>query len=47
MTLTSWTPEKYSFFAMQESLKVTNFYTKKVGDTFNVERCVKVGDRLD
>lgn len=47
MTLTSWNSDKYSFFAMEESLKVTNFYTKKAWDSFNVERCVKVWDRLD
>ena len=39
--------EKYSFFAMEESLKITNFWTKKIGDFFNVERSLKVGDRID
>lgn len=47
MTLTGLTPEKYTFFAMEESLKLTNFFTKKTWDYFNVERCVKVWDRLD
>ena len=32
---------------MQESLQVTNFWTKKVGDPFNVERSLRVGDRID
>ena len=47
MTLTHVTPEYYEFFSMQESLSVTNFDTKKVGDTFNVERCLQIGDRID
>lgn len=47
MTLTSWDEKSYKFFAMQETLKVTNFSTKKAWDFFNVERCVKVWDRLD
>lgn len=47
MTLTSWNEKLYKFFAMQETLKVTNFSTKKAWDFFNVERCVKVWDRLD
>lgn len=47
MTLTNITPEYYEFFTMQESLSVTNFDTKKVGDTFNVERCLQLGDRID
>lgn len=47
MTLTSWNEKSYTFFAMEESLKKTNFLTKKVWDFFNVERCVKVWDRLD
>ena len=47
MTLTSWTPEQYEFFVMEESLSVTNFWSKKVGDTFNVERSLKLGDRID
>lgn len=47
MTLTTFDNEKYTFFAMQESLKLTNFSTKKPWDFFNVERCVKVWERLD
>ncbi len=47
MTITSFDNKKYSFFAMEESLKLTNFSTKKLWDFFNVERCVKVWDRLD
>lgn len=47
MTVSSFDNEKYTFFAMIESLNITNFWDKKVWDYFNVERCVKVWDRLD
>lgn len=47
MTVTEWDSEKYSFFVMQESLNVTNFQYKKDWEYFNIERCVKVGDRID
>lgn len=47
MTLVDITPETYSFFAMEETLKRTNFGTKKVGDTFNIERCLVMDGRLD
>ena len=47
MTITKVTDEYYEFFVMKESLRVTNFWTKKVWDTFNVERCLKFWDRLD
>lgn len=47
MTITEADTEKYSFFAMEESLKITNFWTKKIGDFFNVERSLKVWDRID
>ncbi len=47
MTITVSTLEYYEFFTMQESLSVTNFWTKKAGDTFNVERSLRLGDRID
>ncbi len=47
MTLTESTLEYYEFFTMQESLTVTNFSTKMVGDTFNVERSLAIGDHID
>ncbi len=47
MTITSSTLEHYEFFTMQESLSVTNFWTKETGDTFNVERSLRLGDRID
>ncbi len=47
MTITNVTDSYYEFFVMQESLRVTNIWSKKIGDTFNVERCLKLWDRLD
>nr|MDD3719910.1 riboflavin synthase [Candidatus Gracilibacteria bacterium] len=47
MTLTKIDSKSYTFFTMEESLKRTNFGNKKIGDYFNVERCVKYGDRID
>ena len=47
MTLTTITPEYYEFFAMEETLRVTNFGKKNTGDNFNVERCIQIGERLD
>lgn len=37
----------YSFFAMQESFKKTNFSKKNIWDHFNIELCMKAWDRLD
>lgn len=47
MTVEKFDDESYTFFAMEESLKKTNFGLKQVWDYFNVERCLKVGDRID
>lgn len=47
MTLTHITPESYTFFAMEESFSRTNFGSKKVGDVFNVERCIRAETRID
>jgi len=47
MTITELHQDGYSFFAMQESFDKTNYWTKKVGDRFNIERCMQVSDRLD
>ena len=47
MTIETFDEEKYTFFAMQESLNRTNFWTKSVGDFFNIERCLEVWARLD
>lgn len=47
MTITESDTEKYSFFVMEESIKKTNFKTKKIWDFFNVERSLKMSDSLD
>jgi riboflavin synthase len=47
MTLTEITPLSYTFFAMEESLSRTNFGNKKVGDRFNIERCIRADTRID
>lgn len=47
MTITNFDDKKYTFFVMQESFSKTNFWNKSPWDFFNVERCVKVWDRLD
>jgi riboflavin synthase len=47
MTLESFNDASYVFFAMSESLNKTNFWEKKQWDYFNVERCMRVWDRID
>ena len=47
MTLESFNNESWDVFVMNESLKKTNFNTKKSWDYFNIERCMKLWDRLD
>jgi len=47
MTITDITDVTYSFFAMEETLHITNFGTKQVWDFFNVERSLQLSDRLD
>lgn len=47
MTITSFDKEKYSFFTMEESLKLTNFSQKKSWDYFNVERSLKLNDAVN
>jgi riboflavin synthase len=37
----------YTVTVIEESLKKTNLGLLKVGDSINLERCMKVGDRLD
>lgn len=37
----------YSVTAVQETLEKTNLGSLKVGSLLNIERCLKVGDRLD
>ena len=47
MTIEKFDEHCLEFFVMEESLKKTNFDTKKSWDFFNVERCLKLWDRLD
>ncbi|PJA48198.1 MAG: riboflavin synthase [candidate division SR1 bacterium CG_4_9_14_3_um_filter_40_9] len=47
MTLTKIAGKQYTFFAMEETFRRTNFEDKKPGDYFNVERSLKLGSRLD
>ncbi len=47
MTVEEWNSDSYTFFAMEETFKKTNFRTKQVWDFFNVERCLKIWERLD
>ncbi len=47
MTITESTDTYYEFFTMKESLSVTNFWEKNIGSFFNVERSLRLGDRID
>jgi riboflavin synthase len=47
MSIDSIEWDTYSFFAMQESLDKTNFGRKKIWSSFNVERCMRLQDRID
>ena len=47
MTVEKFDEKSYSFFAMQETFDKTNYKYKKVWDYFNVERSLKVWDRVD
>lgn len=47
MTIIDSDKDKYSFFVMEESIKRTNFWTKKIWDTFNVEWSLKLSDTMD
>jgi riboflavin synthase len=47
MTITEFDNEKYSFFTMQESLRLTNFSEKNNWDYFNVERSLKLNDAVN
>ncbi len=47
MTISALGQESYSFFVMEESFAKTNFASKKVWQSFNVERSIKYGDPVD
>ena len=39
--------DNYTVTAIDETLRITNLGLLKVGDKINLERCMKLGDRLD
>lgn len=47
LTVVSIQGNEYDVVAIDETLKRTNFSLLKEGDEINLERCTKVGDRLD
>jgi riboflavin synthase len=47
MTVVEIKDNTYTITAIEESLKKTNLSLLKVGDAVNLERCMKLGDRLD
>ena len=47
LTVTELHDKSYSVVAVKETLDLTNLSQKEVGDYVNLERCVKVGERLD
>ena len=47
LTVISILGNEYDVIAINETLKRTNFSKLKEGDEINLERCTKVGDRLD
>ena len=47
LTVIDLQPDFYTVTAITETLKKTRFDSLKTGDILNLERCVKVSDRLD
>ncbi|MDR1877255.1 MAG: riboflavin synthase [Flavobacteriaceae bacterium] len=47
LTIVDINPEFYTVTAIAETLRKTNLSEIKTGDVINLERCVKVSDRLD
>lgn len=47
MTVVAIKDNTYTITAIEESLKKTNLGILKIGDAVNLERCMKLGDRLD
>lgn len=47
LTVVEITEDWYRVTAIDETLQKTNLGDLKVGDSVNLERCTKVGDRLD
>jgi riboflavin synthase len=47
LTVVNITNDNYTVTAIDETLQKTNLGLLKVGDHINLERCMKLGDRLD
>lgn len=47
LTVVSLTEKEYIVTAIAETLRKTNLGSLKTGDAVNLERCMKLGDRLD
>ncbi|MBV7440533.1 riboflavin synthase [Weeksellaceae bacterium TAE3-ERU29] len=47
LTVTKLNEDSYSVTAIEETLQRTNLGTLKVGDKVNLERCMRLSDRLD
>ena len=47
LTVVNIKEDTYTVTAIDETLRKANLGSLKVGDKINLERCVKVGDRLD
>jgi len=47
LTVVSLNEKNYTITAIDETLKCTNLGLLKIGESVNVERCTKVGSRLD
>lgn len=47
LTVVSIHDDVYVVTAIDETLQKTNLNTLKIGDSINLERCMKLGDRLD
>lgn len=47
LTVTEINGENYKVTAIQETLRLTNLGEQKIGAKINVERCIRMSDRLD
>lgn len=47
LTVVSINDDSYTVTAIEESLNKTNLGSLQIGDNVNLERCMKLGDRLD
>jgi len=47
LTVVAINENKYTVTAIDETIKKTNLGLLQIGDAINLERCMKVGDRLD